>query len=68
LSLGLYFPGRFGVCSEVDMIAAKAKPRSPDAFQTELVRAKEGAEEGAFFGGGDKSEVVVAVFGVVWGC
>jgi hypothetical protein len=25
-------------------------------------------KKGLLFGGGDKSEVVVAVFGVVWGC
>jgi Xaa-Pro dipeptidase len=36
---GLYFPGEFGVRSEVDMIARKGKAEVTGRIQTELVRA-----------------------------
>ena len=36
---GLYFPGEFGVRSEVDMIARKGKAEVTGRVQTELVRA-----------------------------
>jgi Xaa-Pro aminopeptidase len=36
---GLYFPGEFGVRSEVDMIARKGKAEVAGRIQTELVRA-----------------------------
>ncbi len=35
---GLYFPGEFGVRSEVDMIAYPVAPSSPDPRKTELLR------------------------------
>jgi Xaa-Pro aminopeptidase len=36
---GLYFPGEFGVRSEVDMIARKGKAEVTGRIQTELIRA-----------------------------
>ncbi len=36
---GLYFPGEFGIRSEVDMIARKGKAEVTGRIQTELVRA-----------------------------
>jgi Xaa-Pro dipeptidase len=36
---GLYFPGEFGVRSEIDMIARKGKAEVTGRIQTELVRA-----------------------------
>jgi Xaa-Pro dipeptidase len=36
---GLYFPGEFGIRSEVDMIARKGKAEVTGSIQTELVRA-----------------------------
>jgi Xaa-Pro aminopeptidase len=36
---GLYFPGEFGVRSEIDMIARKNKAEVTGRIQTELVRA-----------------------------